>query len=193
MEKSVLLPLLAAMILGACNGPKEKPAHELAALPAKAVTVSVQRGDYLVNTIGCADCHSPKIMTEHGPEPDPGRGLSGHPAGAELSPVFDGPFEGHIVMNMDGTAFKGPWGTSFSANLTPHETGIGTWTEEQFIRAIRKGKYKGLEGSRDLLPIMPWNFYKNLNDADLKSIFAYLKTLKPVDNVVRPPMPPAGA
>jgi hypothetical protein len=85
---------------------------------------------------------------------------------------------------MNNTAAVGPWGTSFAANLTPDQTGIGTWTEEQFIRAMKQGKWKGLENSRNLLPPMPWQGYSQLPEDDLKAIFAYLKSIKPIYNSV---------
>jgi hypothetical protein len=192
MKKGVLLPFMATWLLMGCGGPKEEPLKELASHSTKAVNASVQRGAYLVNAIGCADCHSPKVMNEHGPEADPARNLSGHPENEPLPPLFEKPFEGVILFNMHGTASKGPWGISFSANITPHETGIGNWTEEQFLLSIKKGKFKGLEGSRDLLPLMPWHFYRNFTDNDLKSMFGYLKTLQPVENVVPPAIPPPG-
>ncbi|MNE65179.1 Fructose dehydrogenase cytochrome subunit precursor [compost metagenome] len=81
----------------------------------------------------------------------------------------------------------GPWGSSYSANITSDATGIGQWSEEQFIKCIRTGKSKGLDNGRPLLPPMPWQSYAQLNDTDLKSIFAYLQTVKPVDNVVPAP------
>lgn len=68
---------------------------------------------------------------------------------------------------------------SFAANITSHETGIGNWTEEQFIRALREGKYKGLPNGRLLLPPMPWPYYGQLNDEALRAIFAFLKSTKP--------------
>ena len=96
-------------------------------------------------------------MTEHGPEPDPTRLMSGHPSNETTS--TDGKkcrANGWILFSMNFTAFIGPWGTSYAANLTPDDTGIGAWTFENFKTAIRKGKYKGQEGGRDLLPPMPW-------------------------------------
>ncbi len=87
----------------------------------------------------------------------------------------------------DFTNTAGMWGMSFAGNISSDETGIGNWTEEQFMTALRKGKYKGLEGSRDLLPPMPWIVYKNMSDDDIRSIFAYLKTTKPVRNIVPAP------
>lgn len=185
-------PILATMVVVGCNSPKENPPKEFASLPAKTTKVSEARGAYLVNSIGCADCHTPKIMTDHGVALDPNQNLSGHPANEGVPAAFNEGIEGVIMFNMHGTAQKGPWGVSFAANLTPDATGIGNWTEEQFLIAIKKGKFKGLEGSRTLLPLMPWEFYKNLTDDDLKSIFAYLKTLQPVNNLVPPPIPPTG-
>jgi hypothetical protein len=90
----------------------------------------------------------------------------------------------------DLTAAAGPWGVSFAANLTPDQSGIGTWTEEQFKRAIMQGKFKGIDGARTLLPPMPWFNFAALKDEDVSAIFAYLKSLKPVVNVVPQPIPP---
>lgn len=192
MNKFCLLLIVSYLLLVACNFSKAEE-KELVISPEDIAAERVERGKYLVNAIGCADCHSPKIMTEKGPEPDPDLNLSGHPSSESLLPLHSEAPEGYILFNMHGTASTGPWGTSFAANLTPHETGLGNWSEEQFLRAIREGKYKGLEGSRELLPLMPWMFYRNFNDEDLKSIFAYLQTLEPVDNVVPNPIPPAGS
>ena len=151
----------------------------------------IARGKYLVNAVGCDDCHSPKVMTEHGPEPDPARRLSGHNQNEPLPPLDKGAgTKGWVLFNMNLTAFVGPWGISYAANLTPDDTGIGAWTFDNFLTAIRKGKYKGLEGSRDLLPPMPWQMYRNLTDEDLKAIFTYLKSLPPVNNLVPAPKPP---
>lgn len=150
----------------------------------------IRRGEYLVNTSACHDCHSPKVMTPTGPEPDPNRLLSGHPADMPLPQVNKEAMKDWILFNQHLTAAAGPWGVTFSANLTSDETGIGNWTEEQFFRAIREGKYKGLEGSRQLLPPMPWQMFRNMTDADLRAIFAYLKSTKPVRNIVPAPIAP---
>jgi len=93
------------------------------------------------------------------------------------------------VFSAGMTAAAGPWGVSFAANLTSDDTGIGVWSEAQFIKAMREGKSKGLDNTRPLLPPMPWPSYKNLNDDDLKAVFAFLKTVKPIENVV--PLPQA--
>jgi hypothetical protein len=128
------------------------------------------------------------MMTDKGPVLDPDKLLSGHPANEVLLPYDNEILKSYALFSMGLTAAIGPWGTSFSANITSDETGIGTWTEEQFMTAIRKGKFKGQEGGRELLPPMPWMFYKNFPDEDLKAIFAYLKTVKPVENVVPAPL-----
>lgn len=155
----------------------------------------VKRGDYLVTVMVCDDCHTPKKMTPNGPEPDLTRRLSGHPANEVfLSDDVKNKLikdEQVAVFSSGLTAIAGPWGVSYAANLTPDETGTGNWTEANFFKAIREGKYKGLDGGRSLLPPMPWQQYRNLSDEDLKAIFAYIKSLKPINNMVPKPIPPA--
>ena len=150
----------------------------------------IKKGNHLVNTIGCNECHSPKIMTERGPIPDPDRLLSGHVANEILPNYNIETNKNYVLFNMNGTAAIGPWGTTFAANLTPDDTGIGTWTEMQFKNAMKHGKYRGLEGSRQLLPPMPWQGYSELSDEDLKAIFLYLRSIKPVENIVPLAIPP---
>ncbi|MDQ3171202.1 MAG: c-type cytochrome [Acidobacteriota bacterium] len=148
----------------------------------------VKRGDYLVNTMGCGDCHTPFKMGPNGPEPDMDLFLSGHPAGMKLPPPPgpSGPWNVNVAES--GTAWAGPWGISYTQNLTPDpETGIaGTYTEEQFIMTIREGKKQGR--GRAILPPMPWPVIRNLTDDDLKAIFAYLGTVKPIRNKVPEPV-----
>lgn len=150
----------------------------------------VQRGSYLVNAMGCDDCHSPKKFTATGFDIIPELRFSGYPSTSE-SPKADtnSVKKGWILFGPEFTTAVGPWGQSFAANLTSDTTGIGMWSETQFIKALREGKYKGLDNTRPLLPPMPWFVYKNLNDDDLKSIFAFLKSTKPVKNVVPAPKP----
>ena len=148
----------------------------------------VKRGAYLVNTIGCDDCHSPKRMGPNGTEIIPELRLSGYPASRPITKTnIDVLKKGWMLLSDDLTTAVGSWGQSFAANLTSDPTGTGNWKEEQFIKAIREGKYKGLDNTRPLLLPMPWFVYKNLTDDDLKSIFAYLQTTKPVKNVVPAP------
>ena len=154
----------------------------------------VQRGAYLVAYGGCNDCHTPKTFTPRGPVADSTRFLAGYPADAKLPPVTPGalgPDKWGALASGDLTAWAGPWGVSFSANLTPDETGLGSWNEEAFIKTMRTGKHLGV--GRDLLPPMPWNDIAALTDEDLKAMFAYLRTLKPVKNKVPLPIPPVGA
>lgn len=151
----------------------------------------VAKGEYLVTVMGCNDCHSAKRMGERGPEIVTESMLAGFPA----EKTFEGFDKGIIskgwgIVNEDMTAFAGPWGVSFAANLTPDPTGIGNWSEEQFKTALTKGKFKGMENGRMLLPPMPWQNFTNLKDEDTKAIFAYLKSIKPVSNVVPAPIPP---
>ncbi len=150
----------------------------------------IKRGEYFVTIMACADCHSPKVFGPNGPEPDKERYLSGHPQEDKIKKIDPGLINNWALLSMDGTVAVGPWGVSFSANLTPDETGIGTWSEEQFDKAFRKGMYKGIEGTRNLLPPMPWPVYSNVKNEDVKAIFYYLKTLKPVRNIVPGPIAP---
>lgn len=151
---------------------------------------TVARGKYLVNLGGCEDCHSPKVFTAMGPMFDTTRVLSGHPADAKIFPVDTSVTNSKwIHTSMDLTAWAGPWGISFAANLSPDgPTGLGNWTDEIFIKAIRTGKHMGF--GRNILPPMPWQNYANLTDEDLKTIFAYLKSLPAINNKVPDPIPP---
>ena len=150
-----------------------------------------ERGAYLVKIMGCHDCHTPLKMGPKGPEPDFDRALSGHPESVgPLTPKqLDGPWTAAVTGTM--TAWTGPWGVSYTANLTPDQnTGLGIWTEDMFVKAIRTGKHMGT--SRDILPPMPWSMYRHATDDDLASVFAYLRTIKPITNHVPDPTPPSG-
>jgi len=148
-------------------------------------------GERLAKFGGCNDCHTPKLMTPKGPELDKSRLLSGYPAHAPLPAVPQGvvgPTQWGAVATNDLTAWMGPWGVSFAANLTPDVTGLGGWTERQFIQTIRTGKHLGV--GRAILPPMPWPGVAALTDGDLKALFAYLQSLKPISNLVPLPIPP---
>ncbi|HUS03170.1 MAG TPA: hypothetical protein VMY77_15635 [Chitinophagaceae bacterium] len=148
-------------------------------------------GEHLVMIGACGDCHTPKKMGPHGPEEDSSLLLSGHPAKMPPPDVDRKEMESKgMVVTQTLTSWVGPWGISYTANLTSDDSGIGTWNEDQFIYAIRNGKLKGLPGSRDLLPPMPWQAIRNHTDDELKAIFAYLKSTKPINNIVPPPAPP---
>jgi len=155
-----------------------------------AASAQVKRGEYLVSIAGCHDCHTPWVMGSDGPEPDLKRALSGHPqdltitAPASVSPPWSG------AMTPTSTGWSGPWGVSFSANLTPDpETGVlSDFTEQQFIQTIRTGRHQGQ--GRQILPPMPWPAYAKMTDDDLKAVFAYLRQIPPVKNKVPDPLPP---
>lgn len=169
----------------------------LASAPAspapEAAAARVQRGAYLVGMMGCNDCHTPWKVGPRGPEPDMTRSLNGHPADVVMPPapaLPDGPW---VWMGAaTNTAFAGPWGVSFAANLTPdRETGLGLWTEEMFIATMRTGRHQGK--GRPVLPPMPVKMIGTANDEDLRAIFAYLQSLPPASNRVPAPIdPPEG-
>jgi mono/diheme cytochrome c family protein len=160
-----------------------------AAEPAKK-SARVARGEYLVRIASCNDCHTPMKMGKDGPEPDMTRMLSGHPQAMVLPPppkLGDGPWGFAGAMTM--TAWAGPWGISYTANLTPDpDTGLGSWTEQNFIDTIRNGKVLGK--GRPLLPPMPWQWARMMTDEDLKAIYAYLRTIPAVKNKVPDPVAP---
>ena len=161
----------------------------LSAAPLRAQASSspdsvVERGRYLVGITGCHDCHSPKLPG--GMKPDPERILSGRPQMTKVPSKA----EGEVHASEDLTAWTGGWGQSVASNLTPDATGLGTrYDEAKFIQTMRTGKKP--EGVQ-LLPPMPTDVYQNMRDEDLKAIFAYLKTLKPIRNAVRTGLTPGG-
>jgi hypothetical protein len=150
----------------------------------------VERGAHLVRTMGCNDCHTPWKPGPRGPEPDMSRSLTGHPADVVMPPapaLPPGPWA--WVGAATNTAFAGPWGVSFAANLTPdQETGLGKWTETTFIETMRTGRHEGK--GRALLPPMPYPMVAALTDDDMRALFAYLQSLPPVRNRVPQPIDP---
>ncbi|HLN21226.1 MAG TPA: hypothetical protein VK213_09070 [Bacteroidales bacterium] len=181
----LFLMLIAMMVLLAGCGNSNGTDKEKSQPEEMTAQQLVQRGEYLVTFVGCHDCHSPKEVGPQGPSLIKELLLSGYPADR---PVMQGNPEvlkqGWILFVPDLTSASGPWGVSFSANLTSDQTGIGNWTEENFLRALKEGKYKGIANSRQLLPPMPWQNFANADNNDLRAIFAYLKSTKPVSNVV---------
>lgn len=143
-------------------------------------------GKKLVALGGCADCHTPKIMTESGLVNDESRAFAGHPEDMELpSPARTGGPRDAATAGM--TAWRGPWGVSYASNLTP-DPATGLWSEDVFISAMKTGKHRGI--GRPILPPMPWEALGRASDQDLKAIYAYLRTLPPVFNQVPDPRPP---
>jgi mono/diheme cytochrome c family protein len=184
--------LLVAAFAGCGQPPASAPASEATPVAATAES-QVERGRLLILGGACHDCHTPKKIGPNGPEADMSLTLSGHPA----SDVITAPFKQtpgdkwttHVNDHL--TAWSGAWGVSFAANLTPDQnTGIGIWTEDMFLEAIKGGKHMGK--GRQILPPMPWMYYGQLKDDDLKAMFAYLKSLPPVANRVPVPLGPDG-
>ena len=120
----------------------------------------VRYGEYLVTVGHCDLCHSPVD--------EQGNALPG-------------------LMFAGGTAMEGPWGTTVaSLNLTPDPSGISYFDEAMFIETIRNGRAK----ARLLSTAMPWSYFRNLSDDDLKAIYAYLRSVKPVQHRVDNTEPP---
>jgi mono/diheme cytochrome c family protein len=184
---------MVAFVAGCANNTPPAETKTAAAPAAASAQSPVERGKYLTLVGGCNDCHTPKKIGPNGPEADMGRELSGNPATDKVASL---PMRGKDIFAKWGTvassnltAWAGPWGVSFAMNLTPDKaTGLGSWTPEIFIAAIRTGKHQGT--GRAILPPMPWYWYKNMTDDDLKAIFAYLQSLPPVNNPIPDPLPP---
>ena len=192
-----LLPVLAfaTISLAACgdNKTSDVKVDDISATRRLEGEELVKRGNYLVTASVCNDCHSPKIMTPQGPVIDSTKMLSGHPQGSPLPPLdANAGKPGHWYYGSpDLTAWVGPWGISYTYNLTPDSTtGLGSWTEEMFIKTIRTGRHMGLDNGRPILPPMPWQMYSQMSDDDLSAIFAYLKSLPPIKNTIPAPTPP---
>ena len=116
--------------------------------------------------------------------------LAGHPETPALPPPprFSG--DGWIWGgDASLTAFAGPWGVTYAANLTADEnTGIGIWDEQMFIDTLRNGRH--MANGRPLLPPMPWQAFKEMTDDDLKAVYAYLRSIPPISNRVPDNLPP---
>ncbi len=125
---------------------------------------------------------------------DSTRFFSGHPSQMPYPEWVPTDMEQRNAVVLVGgmlTAWAGPWGVSFPANLTPDDsTGLGEWTEEAFIQALRSGKHQGQPNGRMILPPMPWELYRWATDDDLKAIWAYLQTIPAIENMVPLPVPP---
>jgi cytochrome c553 len=186
---SACLPI--AVAISACTPSTPEPAAKTAAAPAAApAQTPVERGKVLVQVGGCHDCHTTKKAFE----PDMSVMLSGHPAGIKIAAPHKNPAGSPWVIATTETltAWSGPWGISFAANITPDpDTGLksSAWSEDAFLKAMKTGKHIGT--GRDILPPMPWQMYSKLSDDDLKAIWAYLQSIPPVKNEVPDPIPPA--
>ena len=179
-----LIIVFSVVTIGAifsCSDKNEKKSDENKQASANT---RIDHGRYLVTIMGCNDCHTPLKMGPTGPEPDMDRFLSGHPSNFPMPAVDTNALKNWVLFTYTNTAIAGPWGISFTANITSDSTGIGTWKFAQFKKALTEGKYLGLDSTRPLLPPMPWQNYKNIKDKDLKDMFAFLQSTKPIHNVV---------
>ena len=169
-SRRLLSSLIAVAVVGGsalsagCDAkPAEPAAQPSAPVAMKSDQDPVARGEYLVSIMSCQDCHTPG--TFYG-KPDLTRRLSGSDLG-----------------------WAGPWGVVRPRNLTPdEETGIGKWSKEQIVRALRTGM--SADGTM-LAPIMPWmNYAGVLTEDDAMAIASYLKSLPPVKHKNLDRIPP---
>ena len=144
----------------------------------------VKWGEHLVIIGGCNDCHTPKKMGPNGPENDMSLMLSGHPV-QQPPPAFDlkEAAKKGLILTQSFTAWMGPWGITYAVNLTPDTTGIGTWKEEQFVKALKEKKWMGLDNTRPLMPPMSMMPATEMTTDEMEAIFAYLKTIPPIKNL----------
>jgi len=201
MRKQPILTLTAALaglvavalMPAATSGAEAPAAPKAASRKAAPKKDQIARGSYLVKIMVCNDCHTPWKMGEKGPEPDMSRMLSGHPQDLVLPPppkLGNGPWIASFAAT--NTAWAGPWGVSYTANLTPDpETGLGKWTADTFMQALRTGKHEGV--GRPILPPMPYPWFAQAEDDDLRAIFAYLQSIPPIKNKVPQPIEPPEA
>ena len=169
--------VLALLLVAAATGQAQQRAGGAAAAATPA-----DRGKYLVNITGCHDCHSPKSQ---GMTPDPARLLSGRPSTTKMPTKADG----EVHTSLDLTAWWGPWGQTVASNLTPDTaTGLPSrgYNEKTFVQTMRSGKKPN---GTAVMPPMPIEVYQNLTDDDLRSIWMYLATLKPIRNAVYAGLP----
>ena len=183
--------IASAVVFGGCKAKVEGTTGSADSSKTKAAAMSpVERGKYLVTIIGCEHCHTPWKMGEKGPELDNSRMLSGHPEAMIMPPPPKMGMPWMAAIAATFTSFTGPFGTSYSKNLTPDTSGLGKWDETTFMLAIRNGKHMG--NGRPIMPPMPWQNIREATDDDLKAIFAYLKTIPPIKNNPPEYQPPAG-
>lgn len=186
MIKQFIYSVALLLMICSCSAPTEN--KEADTPPQMTEEELISKGQYLSFVGGCDHCHTPKKMTPEGPVPDMDRWMMGYPADQPLPDMVD---PGQWVLFMpELTAAVGPWGTSFAANLTPDETGLGNWTYERFKKSLTEGKFKGMEGTRPVMPPMPWQSIGQMKDEDLRAIFAYLQSIKPIANLVPAYIPP---
>lgn len=193
--------MLATFILSQCTGNENKLSANDEQKDSSGVVKNyggfdsqVKWGEHLVTIGGCNDCHTPKKMTPMGPVSDSTLTLSGHSAMMPPPDVNRKEIESKgLSVTQTLTSWVGPWGISYADNITSDSTGVGNWKEDQFILCLREGKWKGIATARQLLPPMPWEQFKSWSDDEIKALFAYLKSTKPIKNIVPMAAPPISA
>jgi len=177
---SLFIIALVSVIAIGCN---QKPAEEIAYSPER-----IEIGQAVVEGWNCTFCHTPQIQGPDGKFiADPKRFMSGHPSDEEIPTIPDmvitSPEWMEFLDNLGSTVWATDNVLVFSANLTPDdETGIGTWSETEFVETVRQGRHKGIE--RRIKYPMPWRELSELSDEELLSVYEYLMTLQPVNNKV---------
>lgn len=117
----------------------------------------INKGEYLATIMDCAGCHTTGVFFG---KPDPERHLAGSEVGFQIPGL----------------------GIFYPPNLTPdRETGLGAWSEEDIVKAVRTGERPD---GRILAPAMPYQHYGRMTDADAYALAVYLKSLKPVRHQV---------
>ncbi len=157
---AILIAAISAVYFMACNNNKSEPQVNAREDSIKNV---IARGEYLANHVTpCLDCHSKRDFSKFAGPVIPGtEGMGGE--------VFD-----QKLIGLPGTVY--------AKNITPDpETGIGTWTDDEVLRAITQGISKNGD---TLFPMMPYVNFNHMAKEDLLSIIAYIRTLKPVKNKV---------
>lgn len=186
MKCTLLLTVTGIVGLVATLGCKNRVEEHA---PTASKEALIKRGEYLVTIAGCGDCHSPKVMTNMGPVPDTTKLFSGHRSDAKPLEISADAFKkGWVLFNNENTALATPMFVSYAANISSDATGIGNWSFDQFKKALTQGKWKGMEMNRELLPPMPWPNYSKMTEADLLAIFEFLKSTKPIKNIVPNPI-----
>jgi mono/diheme cytochrome c family protein len=175
--KKLALNLIVIVIAGACIGllyflvalPRQQPAADI---QVEMTPENIERGRYLaINVLQCVDCHSERDWGLYGGPPI-------EPVGAGRSCMTKDTETAGV--NVGQSNFPG---ILCIRNITPDvETGLGGWTDGEIIRAVREGVDKHGAG---LFPIMPYFIYRNVSDADVQAVVAYLRSTEPV-NSVRP-------
>ena len=159
---AIVLAIASLTYFAACNNNKKE--EPKASTNTDSIQKVIARGDYLANHVaGCMDCHSKRDFSKYSGPAVPGTEGQG---GEAFS---------HDLLNAIP-------GVVYASNITPDpETGIGSWSDDDILKALTQGINK--KGDT-LFPIMPYANFNHLAKSDLLGIIAYIRTLKPIKNKV---------